>query len=72
MKKNKNVNANEYYERMHKIGNRLMICALLLFFAIPLIISGYYDIMPKISDLLVAAGGFVSHLYSYRNSGNFC
>ena len=57
MKKNKNVNANEYYERMHKIGNRLMICALLLFFAIPLIISGYYDIMPKISDLLVAAGG---------------
>ncbi|MDD7602366.1 MAG: hypothetical protein PUK54_07185 [Firmicutes bacterium] len=59
MKKNKNanVNANEYYDRMHRIGNRVMISALLLFFAIPLIISVYYDIMPKFSDLLIAAGG---------------
>ncbi len=57
MKKNKNMNVNEYYDRMHRIGNRVMIAALLLFFAIPLFISIYYGIMPKISDLLIAAGG---------------
>jgi hypothetical protein len=56
-KKNANVDANAYYERMHRIGNRIMIFAMLMFFAIPLIICLYYDIMPKVSDLIIAAGG---------------
>lgn len=57
MKKQQNVNANEYYDKMHRIGNEVMIAAMVLFFAIPLFISLYYDIMPKLSDLILAAGG---------------
>lgn len=47
----------EYYDQMHYIGFMLLFIAVALFFGIPLFICVYYDIMPRIKDLLVAAGG---------------
>jgi len=47
----------EYYDQMHCIGFWLLFIAVVIFFGIPLLISVYYDIMPRFKDLLVAAGG---------------
>lgn len=57
-KKNKSsVVSNPYYDKMHRIGSIILSLAIILFFAIPIILCMVYDIMPKLSDLLVAAGG---------------
>ncbi|MBK5254103.1 MAG: hypothetical protein JJE03_06575 [Peptostreptococcaceae bacterium] len=48
---------NEYYEKMHKIGRLMTIAAIFIFTGIPFIVCMAYDIMPKFSDLLLAAGG---------------
>lgn len=59
MENNKNVNVDEkaYYDEMHRIGFIVLGVAIIVFFALPLFICFYYDIMPKLADLLVAAGG---------------
>lgn len=59
MKKEKNnaLYANAYYNKMHRIGTWILVFAIVMFFMIPTIICLYYGIMPKLGDLLIAAGG---------------
>lgn len=56
-KKNSNIISNPYYDKMHRMGSIILSLAIILFFAIPTILCLAYDIMPKFSDLIVAAGG---------------
>ncbi len=61
--KNKNKEkpiVSEYYTQMHRIGTTILTLALVLFFAVPFILCLHFDIMPKISDILVAAGGLAA------------
>jgi hypothetical protein len=53
-------NTNEYYEKMHRIGKILTAASVLIFVGIPLVVCLRYDIMPRISDLLLAAGGLMA------------
>lgn len=51
------VEEKAYYDQMHRIGFVVLAIAILVFFSIPLVISIYYGVMPKLKDLLIAAGG---------------
>ena len=51
------VDEKTYYDQMHRIGFCVLGIAIIIFFAIPTIISVYFDAIPKFSDLLIAAGG---------------
>ena len=51
------VDEKTYYDQMHRIGFCVLGIAIIIFFAIPTIISVYFNVIPKFSDLLIAAGG---------------
>ena len=51
------VDEKTYYDQMHRIGFCVLGIAIIVFFAIPTIISVYFNVIPKFSDLLIAAGG---------------
>lgn len=48
---------NTYYDRMHRLGKFVTVGSILVFCGVPLVVCLYYGIMPKIGDLLLAAGG---------------
>ncbi len=54
---NKAINAKEYYEYMHRVGVVILAVSICVFFGVPFIVSLYYGVLPKLSDLVVAAGG---------------
>ena len=51
------VDEKTYYDQMHRIGFCVLGIAIIVFFAIPTIISVYCNVIPKFSDRLIAAGG---------------
>ena len=51
------IDEKTYYDQMHRIGFCVLGIAIIIFFAIPTIISVYFNVIPKFSDLLIAAGG---------------
>ncbi|HKK94898.1 MAG TPA: hypothetical protein VJ916_01040 [Anaerovoracaceae bacterium] len=53
-------NTSEYYEKMHRIGRILTTASVIIFVGIPLVVCMAYDIMPRLSDLLLAAGGLMA------------
>lgn len=53
----KQIDEKAYYDQMHKIGFIVLGIAILIFFAIPTIISIHFDVVPEFGDLLIAAGG---------------
>ncbi len=48
---------NTYYDKMHRLGKFVTVGSILVFCGVPLVVCLYYGIMPKIGDLLLAAGG---------------
>ncbi|MGL4483707.1 MAG: hypothetical protein ACRCUS_02045 [Anaerovoracaceae bacterium] len=51
---------NEYYDKMHREGKIVAFIAIFLFLAIPFAVCLAYDIMPSISQILLASGALLA------------
>ncbi|MEG1502359.1 MAG: hypothetical protein RR370_03110 [Synergistaceae bacterium] len=59
---NTTTNDRAYYDKMHKIGKLVTLISILIFCGVPFIVCMAYGVMPRLSDLLLAAGGLCAVL----------